>query len=113
MQWEYTDPCSESNPGLWELFCRITGRPWTPSPNWTQTDVLNCMEDKVKTQNKPERLEELLCKLQYTNKCLAILVYTTERTVYRWLSGQSRIPAAVILLLEAMIKDREKDFGPA
>lgn len=35
-----TDPCNESNPFLWKVWCQMTGREDATSPTvWTEADV--------------------------------------------------------------------------
>ena len=48
----------------------------------------------------PEHLDAVLAFLDMTNAELAILAGVDQRTVTRWFAGQSRIPDAVIRMVE-------------
>jgi hypothetical protein len=32
-------PCDDANPALWHHWCRLRGRPTSPSPIWSELDV--------------------------------------------------------------------------
>ena len=33
------EPCDDANPVLWQCWCRLRGRPTSPSPIWSELDV--------------------------------------------------------------------------
>ena len=40
-------PCYLARPDLWEVFCRLQGRPNEPSENWTTFDVVMLLTRKL------------------------------------------------------------------
>jgi transposase len=57
-------------------------------------------EDKQTREDDAERLRELLYKLDMLNAEAASYLKVGERTIYRWLAGERRIPHSVFLALE-------------
>lgn len=55
---------------------------------------------KMAKQTDPERLARLLWDKQILNKEAADLLGVHERTIYKWLSGDRRIPSMVFKILE-------------
>lgn len=58
------------------------------------------MADKIKFEEDAERFRELLFKHDMLNVEAARYLQVGERTIYRWLSGEWKIPYAVFLALE-------------
>jgi transposase len=61
---------------------------------------------KDKQEDDAERLRELLYKLDMLNVEAASYLRVGERTIYRWLAGERRIPHAVFLALELKPKGK-------
>ena len=57
--------------------------------------------------NAAKQLEELLWKLNLVNFEAAQLMGVSERTVYRWLAGTTKVPTPAIRLLELTLRLRE------
>ena len=53
------------------------------------------------------RLNHLLWRLNLVNVEAAEMVGVSERTVYRWLSGTTKVPPSVLSLLEMTLRLRE------
>lgn len=52
-------------------------------------------------------LNDLLTRLNVTNAAAAKAVGVHERTVYKWLSGDRRVPPSVILALRLLAEKKE------
>jgi hypothetical protein len=52
-------------------------------------------------------LQNLLDRLNVTNAATAKAVGVHERTVYKWLAGERRIPMSVILALRLLAEKKE------
>ena len=46
-------------------------------------------------------------ELDYGNKQLANLLGCSERTLYRWIAGDTAVPLTVILLLKMLLNQKE------
>jgi len=58
------EPCWEINPTLWRLFCQLTRRDVTyTSPNWTELDVFNYIENHNKALKEARPGARRLCPL--------------------------------------------------
>lgn len=57
---------------------------------------------------KTEKLRELVAQMGCTHAELAEFLSVSERTIYRWLAGDTDIPQLVIKLLELEIQIGEK-----
>lgn len=64
------------------------------------------IKKKPTREDEAERLRELLYKLDMLNTEAASYLQVGERTIYRWLAGERRIPHAVFLALE--LKPKKK-----
>jgi len=47
MQLEAFQPCYLARPDLWDVFCRVQGRPNEPSEHWTTWDVVMLLTKKL------------------------------------------------------------------
>lgn len=54
-------------------------------------------------------LNNLLWRLDLLNEEAARMLGISERTIYRWLSGTTKIPASALKLLEVTLRLREAD----
>jgi hypothetical protein len=54
-----------------------------------------------------EQLNYLLWRLNVVNVEAAEMLGVSERTIYRWLSGTTKVPASVISLLKMTLSLRE------
>lgn len=53
------------------------------------------------------RLAILLWKLQLLNREAAAYCDVSERTIYRWLSGQAPVPKVALKLFELLLKEKQ------
>lgn len=51
----------------------------------------------------PERLSRQLTDLDVTNREAAYLAGVSDATIYRWLKGETSIPASVVRMLDLML----------
>jgi len=56
----------------------------------------------MKKQESATRFLELVQETKKTNKDIAELLGVHERTFYRWVSGDSRVPISAIKVLELL-----------
>ena len=47
------EPCFRENPALWSHFCKLTGRPNTPSQVWTEAAVVQWLDENTDRIRKP------------------------------------------------------------
>lgn len=55
----------------------------------------------------PTRLAILLWKLQILNREAAAYCGVQERTIYKWLAGDRKVPKSVLKLFELMLAQKE------
>ena len=53
-----------------------------------------------------KQLTTLLCNLQILNREAAELCGVQERTIYKWLAGERKVPKSVLRLLELMLEKK-------
>ena len=64
-------------------------------------------EDDLMIDDKTQ-LAILLWKLQILNREAAVYCGVQERTIYKWLSGERRVPKSVLKLFELMVQEKQR-----
>jgi len=64
----------------------------------------NVENDEMTLKDSNKRFLELVEGLKMSNKDIAALMGIHERTYYRWVSGDTRVPTSAIKMLELLKK---------
>jgi hypothetical protein len=67
-------------------------------------DTSNVEIDEMTLKDSNKRFLELVEGLKMSNKDIAALMGIHERTYYRWVSGDTRVPTSAIKMLELLKK---------